>query len=369
MAPRRSASPSPAWPRWRDVCGRPELQTGVEFASPAAGSVHAPQRRGLARDQVQLLVAWRHRRELAHAVFHQLPAYLDPGDLLVINNSATLPASTATVSSDGTALELHFAIRLESRPLGGRAPPGREARQSTLPPGAETGMVLGLPSGGRAELLVPHGTPGRLWVAALDLPAPVEEWLARHGAPIRYGYVPRDWPIDYYQTVFATEPGSAEMPSAARPFSAELVTELVSRGVSIAPITLHCGVSSPEAHEAPMAERFSVPESTADLVNGTRKRGNRVIAVGTTVVRALESAASDSGGVHAARGWTDLVIAPQRPIRAVDGMITGWHEPAASHLAMLEAVAGAEVLARSYRAALACGYLWHEFGDSHLILP
>ena len=369
MAPAARRAPALLGPGGVMSADVAELQTGVEFALPRQLEASTPpEARGLARDQVRLLVAWRHRRELAHTVFHQLPAYLDPGDLLVINNSATLPASTAAVSSDGTALELHFAIRLESDLWV--VEPRLAARPASRPfPGAETGMVLGLPSGGRAELLVPHGTPGRLWVAALDLPAPVEEWLARHGAPIRYGYVPRDWPIDYYQTVFATEPGSAEMPSAARPFSAELVTELVSRGVSIAPITLHCGVSSPEAHEAPMAERFSVPESTADLVNGTRKRGNRVIAVGTTVVRALESAASDSGGVHAARGWTDLVIAPQRPIRAVDGMITGWHEPAASHLAMLEAVAGAEVLARSYHAALACGYLWHEFGDSHLILP
>jgi S-adenosylmethionine:tRNA ribosyltransferase-isomerase len=349
--------------------GVAELHPAIDFSLPQRLEASTPpEARGLARDQVRLLVAWRHRRPLAHTIFHQLPRYLDPGDLLVVNNSATLPASTAAVGPDGTALELHFATRLDSDLWV--VEPRRAARPASRPfPEAERGMVVGLAGGGRAELLAPHGTPGRLWVAALDLPAPVEEWLVDHGAPIRYRYVPREWPIDYYQTVFAVEPGSAEMPSAARPFSAALVTELVSRGIAIAPITLHCGVSSPEAHEAPMAERFSVPESTADLVNVTRRRGNRVIAVGTTVVRALETAAAESGVVHAAHGWTELVIAPERPIRAVDGMITGWHEPAASHLAMLEAVAGGELLARSYRAALACGYLWHEFGDSHLILP
>src|SRR6202042_2807099 len=110
-------------------------------------------------------------------------------------------------------------------------------------------------------------------------------------------------------TVFAQEAGSAEMPSAARPFSAALVTDLVSRGVAVVPITLHCGVSSLESHEAPQAEWFSVPESTSDLVNQTRRRGNRVIAVGTTVVRALETAALESaagdGALRPARGWTD----------------------------------------------------------------
>jgi S-adenosylmethionine:tRNA ribosyltransferase-isomerase len=233
-------------------------------------------------------------------------------------------------------------------------------------------MVLGLAGGARVELLAPYGTPGRLWVAALELPEPRDEWLARHGRPIRYRYVPHGWPLDYYQTVFAQEAGSAEMPSAARPFSAALVTDLVSRGMTVAPITLHCGVSSLEAHEAPAPERFRVSESTAALVNQTRRSGHRVIAVGTTVVRALETVADANGQVHATGatgGWTELVITAARGVRAVDGMITGWHEPAASHLAMLEAVAGATLLTRSYRAALDRGYLWHEFGDSHLILP
>jgi S-adenosylmethionine:tRNA ribosyltransferase-isomerase len=345
------------------------VPTGLAFQLPAElEASRPPEARGLVRDQVRLLVGWRNRPDLAHTVFRHLPDYLEPGDLLVVNNSATLPAALDAWTSDGSPLELHLSTRLESDLW--IVEPREAAKPASRPyPGARQGMAIRLPGGGRAELLAPYGTPGRLWVAALIVRGPVDEWVVLHGRPIRYHHVPADWPLDYYQTVFAQERGSAEMPSAARPFSAELVTDLVRRGVVIAPVTLHCGVSSLEDHEAPASERFRVPAATADLVNLTRTRGNKVIAVGTTVVRALETAAGGDGEVHAASGWTDLVITAARGVRVVDGMITGWHEPAASHLAMLEAVAGIELLTRSYRAALASGYLWHEFGDSHLILP
>jgi S-adenosylmethionine:tRNA ribosyltransferase-isomerase len=327
-----------------------------------------PEVRGLDRDQVRLLVAWRHRRDVAHTTFRNISDYLRPGDLLVVNNSATLPAALDAIGPDGTALELHLSTQLETDLWV------VEVRRAAHPASVafrdgEAGMVISLPGGSRAELVAPYGTPGRLWIATLHAKTPFGEWLPRYGRPIRYGYVGHDWPLDYYQTVFAQEPGSAEMPSAARPFSAQLVTDLVSRGVAVAPITLHCAVSSLEAHENPVAERYAVGAPTADLVNRTRQRGDRVIAVGTTVVRALETVADAAGAVHPASGWTELVISPQRGVRAVDGVITGWHEPEASHLALLEAVGGTELLARSYRAARACGYLWHEFGDSHLILP
>ena len=202
--------------------------------------------------------------------------------------------------------------------------------------------------------------------------------LAAVGRPIRYPYVPRDWPLDSYQTVFATEPGSAEMPSAARPFTTAIVTRLVSKGVAVAPITLHTGVSSLEAGERPYTERFRVPAATAALANATHRDGGHVIAIGTTVVRALETVTDPRGVVHPGEGWTDLVVEPPtsghrpdpgRGVRAVDGLLTGWHEPEATHLAMLEAVAGRELLVLAYESAFAAGYRWHEFGDSHLILP
>jgi S-adenosylmethionine:tRNA ribosyltransferase-isomerase len=197
----------------------------------------------------------------------------------------------------------------------------------------------------------------------------VVDHLDRHGRPIRYGYVAGDWPLAAYQTVYANAPGSAEMPSAGRPFTPELLTRLVAGGVAVAPVVLHAGVSSPERHEPPCPEYYRVPPATAALVNATRERGGRIVAVGTTVVRALETVAAAGGRVHPAEGWTDLVVTPGRGLRAVDGLISGWHEPRASHLELLEAAAGAELLARSYRAALDHGYLWHEFGDSHLVMP
>ena len=194
-------------------------------------------------------------------------------------------------------------------------------------------------------------------------------WLAVHGQPIRYGYVERPWPIDTYQNVYATEPGSAEMPSAGRPFTPEVITRLVAKGVGVSPLVLHTGVASLEATELPYPERVRVPGSTASRVNDTQRNGGRVIAIGTTVVRGSKQPAGDDGIVRPLDGWTDLVITPERGVRVVDGLLTGWHEPEASHLLMLEAVAGRELLEQSYAASLDEGYLWHEFGDTHLILP
>jgi S-adenosylmethionine:tRNA ribosyltransferase-isomerase len=206
-------------------------------------------------------------------------------------------------------------------------------------------------------------------VASLHLPDPLLTYLAGHGRPIRYAYVQHGWPISTYQNVYATEPGSAEMPSAGRPFTPEVITRLVANGVGVVPLVLDTGVSSLEMHEPPYPEYYRVPTHTAHAVNDTHRQGGRVIAVGTTVVRALETVASPRGRVHSGEGWTETVISRERGVSVVDGMLTGWHEPEASHLDMLEAVAGRDLIERSYAAALAEGYLWHEFGDVHLILP
>ena len=330
------------------------------FALPAAlEATEPPEARGLQRDEVRLLVARRGDGGLEHARFRDLPAFLAPGDVVVVNTSATLPA--ALPAGD---LDLHLSTP---------APDASglwvvELRDGTRPfLRARTGAVLPLPAGGRAELLAPYAAGRRLWLARLDLGGrDLLAYLNDHGSPIRYGYVPRAWPLEDYQTVYALEPGSAEMPSAGRPFTAELVTRLVAGGVQVAPVVLHTGVSSPERGEPPFPERYRVPEATARLVNAAR---GRVIAVGTTVVRALETVAGSDGTVRAGGGWTRLTVSPERPLRAIDGLITGWHEPQASHLELLRAAAGDALLQRSYREALARGYLWHEFGDSHLVLP
>jgi S-adenosylmethionine:tRNA ribosyltransferase-isomerase len=233
--------------------------------------------------------------------------------------------------------------------------------------------VVALPGGARLVLEEPLSARGdRRWWASVS-GAEVLRVLREHGRPIRYSYTDRDQPLSVYQTVFALPApdgsGSAEMPSAARPFTARLVAELVSRGVQFAPVTLHTGVASAEAHEPPYPERFSVPEASARLINAARASGRRVVAVGTTAVRAVESAVGPDGLVRAAAGWTDLVVTPERGVRVVDGLLTGLHEPEASHLLMLRAVAGRAAVDRSYEEAQRGLYLWHEFGDVHLILP
>ncbi len=350
------------------------LEPLVDFTLPPELEAHEPpEARGLGRDDVRLLVSRRHRRArpaLRHARFPQAPDLLRPGDVLVVNTSATMPAAVpagelvahlSTDQGDGTWLvELRRPDARTAVPYDGPAPAG----------------PLELPGGGRLTVLAPYSR-GRLWQARLDLPGygDVPTYLERYGRPIRYSYVDRDWPLSAYQTVFAHRESwsrSAEMPSAARPFTTELVTRLVVRGVVIVPIVLHTGVASPEAHERPYPEWYAVPDATAQVVQDGRDHGRRIVAVGTTVVRALESAVGPSGRVHGSSGWTDLVVRPKPEgagVRVVDGILTGLHEPRASHLDMLAAIAGPDLLRRSYGAALGEGYLWHEFGDSHLILP
>ncbi len=340
--------------------------SSLAFELPSRLEAHdPPEARGLARDQVRLLVAERASGDIAHSSFRDLPDLLAPGDLLVVNISATLPAAIDATRADGSRVRLHFATRAPTLDGSWRVVEVR-SEDGGSPVRGRAGERLRLAGGGaEIELVAPYVSSARLMLARFHGEIGVEDYLERHGQPIRYGYLSGSWPLETYQNVYATIPGSAEMPSAGRPVSAELLARLAARGITVAPITLHCGVSSPERHEPPFPEQYDVPETTARLVASTRRRGGRVIAVGTTVVRALETVADVGWG----RGWTNLVIGPHRELRSVDGLITGWHEPEASHLQMLEAVAGPGLLARSYRAALGHGYLWHEFGDSHLILP
>jgi S-adenosylmethionine:tRNA ribosyltransferase-isomerase len=313
------------------------------------------------RDEVRLLAAGRDG--LSHHDFTDLPDLLQPGDVLVVNTSATLPAALAA----GGSLRLHL-----STPLPGAFPDdGHERWVVELRDGAapyrrgRAGEQLALPGGGVAELLAPYLGGQRLWAARLTLPEPLLAYLDQHGEPIRYRHLPEPHPLADFQTIFALEPGSAEMPSAGRPFSRRVLDALADRGVRVVPVVLHCGVSSLERGEAPYPERFKVSAATAEAVNAA----GRVIAVGTTAVRALETAANEDGTVEAFEGWTRLVVTPETGVRVVDGIVTGWHEPDSSHLLMLEAIAGRELVERAYAEALARGYRWHEFGDSHLLLP
>jgi S-adenosylmethionine:tRNA ribosyltransferase-isomerase len=342
----------------------------VTFELPAALEAHEPpEARGTARDDVALMVSRSASGEITHHRFADLPGLLFPGDLLVINNSGTLPSAVpVSAASSTTGLSVHFSTAMPDGSWLVELRFGSVAQDwgtGTVPyRGGSAGDRLLLPGGALLSLL--GRFTGRLWRARLS--TAVVPYLLRHGRPIRYSYVHRAWPIEAYQTVFATTPGSAEMPSAARPFSPEIVTRLVSRGITIAPITLHTGVSSLEDDEEPYPESFDVPPATARLVRLTRETGGRVIAAGTTVVRALETAGL-SGNCNPASGWTSHVVTPETGLRVVDGLLTGLHEPRSSHLRMLAAFAGEALLDRCYAAAADHGYRWHEFGDVHLLLP
>jgi len=333
--------------------------------SAVALDAHEPAEvHGSDRADVAMLVTTRDDGALVHARFGELHRFLAPGDLLVVNTSATLAAALPG-RLGGHPIDLHL-----STPL----PDGRwvvELRTAERRPlrGEAAGARVELPDDAHAELLAAYAGSARLHVARLALGMPLHTYLRRHGRPIRYAHVERSRPIDDYQTVFALQPGSAEMPSAGRPFTAELVTGLVARGILVAPVLLHTGVSSLERGERPYPERYRVPAATAALVNAVHGWGGRVVAVGTTVVRALETVAAPDGSIGQGHGTTSLVITPARGLRTIDGLLTGWHEPASSHLHLLEAVMGAALLARSYAAARAEGYRRHEFGDVQLVLP
>ncbi len=339
-----------------------ELPPELEASSP-------PESRGMTRDSVRMLVAHKSDGSLVHSHFSELPHHLNEGDLVVINTSGTLAAEVDGTGPDGEALQVHLSTQL---PAGLWTVEVRRHGEAFLD--AKGGSCISLIGGAHLSLLTPYSPgPGgvgvRLWVSLLDTPEPLHPYLARYGRPIRYGYVQGSYPIAAYQNVYATEPGSAEMPSAGRAFTPEVLTRLVAKGVEVAPLLLHTGVASLEANEPPYAEYFKVSSSTAHRVNDTRRRGGNVVGIGTTVVRALESVVDDGGRVHPGEGWTETVVSPERPVKSIDGFLTGWHEPEASHLAMLEAIAGRDLLEASYAAALEGRYLWHEFGDVHLILP
>jgi len=354
----------------------------VATARRGAAAREPPEARGLARDSVRLLVSDGGAPQ--HARFRDLPDFLRSGDLLVVNTSATLAAAVDGLRADGSPLVVHFSTRLDD---GGWAVEPRPPGPATGPlEDVRPGETIALPGGALLYVVEPWPAPTparpRLWRAQVirsrgvevsrsggevSRSRGVEALLQQFGRPITYAYVRGRWPLEAYQTVFGVDPGSAEMPSAGRPFTSSMVQRLRRKGIRFAGITLHTGVSSLEAGEAPLPEPFVVPRVTARRVAATRRAGGRVVAVGTTVARALESAVGGDGSPMAASGWTDLVLSPARRARLVDGIITGWHAPGASHLELLQAIAGPEAVRRAYVEALGRGYLWHEFGDSALL--
>ena len=364
----------------------PEARSPLRFELPQElEAAEPPEARGLRRDEVRLMVSYLDDDRVVHSTFGDLPEFLRTGDTLVVNTSGTMNAALPAERSDGTPLTVHLSTHLpadlwvvELRSSSGDEPvlDGESREVVSLPEGAS--MVLHTPY--LSERRQRDEGSNRLWISTLNLPVNLDDYLARNGSPIRYRYVKESWPAVHYQTVYATEVGSAEMPSAGRAFTPELITRLVANGVRVVPLILHTGVASLEDDEPPYEEFYRVPPETAEAVNAARRAGRRVIAVGTTVVRALETVTDRDGSTHPGEGWTDVFITPERGIRSVDAMLTGLHEPRSTHLSMLEALvasvsacplatSGTEHLEVAYSEALRRGYLWHEFGDLHLILP
>ena len=354
----------------------------VFAAQPKAFAPAPPEQRGLRRDEVRLLVA--SPDGITHTRFNTLPEHLKPGDAVVINRSATVAGAWDAHSRQHGRVVLHAATRLSraapavdghgrpaedwvievrTAPDAVRSVLDAEPGESFSARGLTATLVEPYPASGSS----PTGHGNRLWRGRAD--GDLRTYLRRHGRPIAYGYLDRRYPLSDYQTVFGTLPGSAEMPSAGRPFTHALITALVARGIAVLPVTLHTGVSSQEAGEAPQPEWFEVPASTARLLEATRAGGGRVVAVGTTATRALESAVDDDGRLEGRSGWTERVVTPAEAPRVVTGLITGWHDPQASHLLLVEAVAGRELTQHAYDEAVRHGYRWHEFGDSALLLP
>jgi S-adenosylmethionine:tRNA ribosyltransferase-isomerase len=350
----------------------------ADFKIPSELEAHEPpEARGLERDAVRLMVSYWSTQRIRHACFSELPDFLDPGDTLVINTSRTINAAVMARRADGSPVEVHFSTGLPS-PSGYWIVELRRLVDGSTEPlfSAKPGESLQLAGNARLTLVTPYRKAGpsnpaphvRLWHAKLQASIPVDHYLDRYGFPIRYQHVFQEWPLSYYQTVYATEPGSAEMPSAGRAFSLPILERLEAKGVRVVPLILHTGVASAEAHELPPEEYYRVPSETAQAVNQAHQNGQQVITVGTTVVRALETVTAPDGVTGPGEGWTDVLVTPQRGIHAVDGLLTGYHEPRSTHLLMLQALASREHIQRTYAEALRRRYLWHEFGDLHLIL-
>jgi S-adenosylmethionine:tRNA ribosyltransferase-isomerase len=334
-----------------------------DYELPAAAIAQTPPE---TRDGARLLVvdratgAWQDRRIV------ELPDLLRPGDCLVVNDSRVIPARVLAEDAAGRAVELLFLE--EETPSRWRAlvRPGRRcrsgavltvgaARLEVLAVGDDGARVLERRDGTVADLLATHGLP------------PLPPYIARHAKPAS-----EDW--ERYQTVYAGPPGSVAAPTAGLHFSEALLGRLRARGVEIHAITLHVGPATfrpiaadrVEAHVLP-PERAAVSAATAAAVNAARSQGRRVVAVGTTVTRTLESATGDDGQVMPLAGEARLYIRPGHRFRAVDALLTNFHLPRSSLLVLVSAFAGRELILKSYRHAVDAGYRFYSYGDATLL--
>lgn len=370
---RNRSDPLKSGLRKNETIGSPNAEL-FKFQLPDELSAkEPPERRGIARDQVRLMAIDRSTRTVIHTRFDQIASFLHTGDLLVFNASRTLPAAlSGRLPQTSQAVEVRLAERLSDNSwlallLWRQGHP--------VDDGYFGGMIIDFGEGLTGRLLERDDRVPRLWKLSFsESGTRLLDLIYRLGQPIRYNYLSAPWHLDFYQTVYAAEPGSAEMPSAGRPFTWRLLFALQRAGIGTAYVTLHTGLSSYmdddlDRKRLASEEEYFIPESTAEKIKRARESGRRVVAVGTTVVRALESIAAITGGeVRAYHGYTRLHVTAAHRLCIVDGLLTGLHEPQASHLELLCAFLPADVISGAYEEAIRRNYLWHEFGDVNLIL-
>ena len=343
----------------------------IQFDLPQSLACPQPtEERNLARDKVRLLVT-TNQGQIEHSTFDHLPSFLKKGDVLVVNTSATIPAALPVALPGGKQGKLHISTKLGNRRwlieireiTGNKTVRWHEGKEE---------MFFLLPSGAGVQLKQRFYKDNRLlhlWVAEFNILQPMQAYLSENARPIQYEKLDHRYPLAYYQTFFSFHPGSSEMPSAGRGFTTRLIEGLLKKEITLVPIMLHTGVSSLEENESPYPEYMEIDPVSAATINLAKKQQRRIIAVGTTAVRAIETAADDDGRVHPYQGNTELFIDGSYRMKIVNGLLTGFHEPRASHLNMLQSVGGYEHISNAYSEAIKAGYYWHQFGDLHLILP
>ena len=346
---------------------------GFKFQLPDELSAKEPAEcRGITRDQVRLMAIDRSTHSVIHTRFNQLADFLRAGDLLVFNSSRTLPAAlSGRVEQNSQAVEVRLAGRLSDDSWMALL----LWKQEDAVGESYAGMNIDFGRGLSCRLLERDRSIPRLWKLSFsESGTRLLDLIYRVGQPIRYSYVAAPWNLDYYQNVYSTAPGSVEMPSAGRPFTWQLLFALRRAGIDAASVMLHAGLSSYmddrlDRQHLVSEEEYSIPEATAQKIKLAHTRGRRIVAVGTTVVRALESIAIVTGDdLHAYHGYTRLRLTATHQLRVVDGLLTGLHEPQASHLDLLSAFLPVDVVRTAYQEAIGRNYLWHEFGDLNLIL-
>ena len=326
-------------------------------------------------DRERLMVVEPSSGAIEHARVGDLPRWLSAGDVCVVNDAATWPASLHGTVATGDAIEIRLLARDDDRTfravLFGAGDWRTRTEDRPAPPRIDRATAARFR--GVTATLAPSDAHARLIRVRFDDAPDLTARLFRAGKPVQYAHVRDALSLFHVQTAWASRPWSFEMPSAGRPLTWSTLSAIRARGVTLARVTHAAGLSSTgdEALDAllPLDERYAIPEETIDAIARAREGGGRVLAIGTTVVRALEGAFADRGALRAGEGVTSLRIGPGFRPRVVDGLLTGMHEPGTSHARLMAAFAPAALLDRAFGEARERGYVGHELGDSTLVWP